>query len=483
MYVLAIDQGTTGTTTILYDKHGRIVARAYRELAQIYPKPGWVEHDPMAIWRTVLETVQEVCNHHGGEIDAVGITNQRETTIVWDKTTGTPIYNAVVWQCRRSADFCQKLQKHDQLFRGRTGLPVDPYFSGSKIRWIMDHARRWRVEDTLFGTVDSWLVWKLTGGAVHATDYTNASRTLLFDIHKHCWDKELCDLLGVPMAVLPDARGSMADFGRIQTIPSLKGVPILGVAGDQQAALFGQACFEHGQMKNTYGTGCFVVMNTGQQAVISEQGLLTTLAVSGTGESCYALEGSIFVAGAAVQWLRDELGIITSAAETEYLAGQVSDNGGVYLVPAFVGLGAPHWNMHARGVLVGLTRGSNRYHIVRAALESMAYQTADVLHMMECESGMRAHTLAVDGGACANDFLMQFQSDLIGRPVLRPEVIESTSLGAAYLAGMHSGIWRSPAELVKHKVIEKTFNPAMDPDQRSHLTEGWRRAVQQCLVG
>ncbi len=479
MHILAIDQGTTGTTAVLYDRQARPAARAYRELPQIYPRPGWVEHDPLEIWRTVAECVEEVCAGGRNDIAAVGITNQRETTLVWDARSGEPVHNAIVWQCRRTAEACERLRAWNAEIRRRTGLPVDAYFSATKIRWILDHVPERRVEDLLFGTVDSWLIWKLTDGAAHVTDHTNASRTLLFDIAARRWDEGLCALIGVPPHVLPEVRPSVAEFGTVRGIPALEGVPILGVAGDQQAALFGQTCFERGEMKNTYGTGAFVVMNTGPEPVVSSPGLVTTLAVDGTGGSCYALEGSIFVAGAAVQWLRDELGLIDAAADSEAAARRVDDNGGVYLVPAFVGLGAPHWDMRARGALVGLTRGARRDHVIRAALESMAYQTADVLEVMEGESGAPAAALAVDGGACANDFLMQFQADIIDRPVVRPRNIETTSLGAAYLAGLHAGLWPGAETLRGMKRVDREFGPAMDAPRRTELLDGWRRAVRQ----
>lgn len=482
MYVLSIDQGTTGTTTVLYDRIGRIVGKAYRELSQIYPKPGWVEHNPMEIWETVVDTVEELCSPHRPEITAIGITNQRETAVLWDRKTGTPIFNAIVWQCRRTADHCERLREHEPLFRRRTGLPIDAYFSGTKIKWILENIKGYRLNDVLFGTVDSWLVWKLTGGNVHATDYTNASRTLLFDIRRKKWDPELCRLLGVPSDILPHVRRSVGDYGVVESIPLLTGVPIFAVAGDQQAALFGQTCFSKGQIKNTYGTGSFVIMNTGSDSISSSRGLITTLAVDGTGDPCYALEGSIFSAGAAIQWLRDELRIIEKASDSEAAALSVENNGGVYLVPAFVGLGAPHWDMEARGVLVGLTRGANRNHVVRAALESMAYQTYDVLSAMEEGTQMRTENLAVDGGAAVNDFLMQFQADIIDKPVVRPALIESTSLGAAYMAGLRAEVWKDSNELIGLKTVEREFVPSMDEKTRTQLIEGWQKALRQAMV-
>jgi glycerol kinase len=482
MHVLAFDQGTTGTTTALYDQRGVIIQRAYREVHQIYPRPGWVEHDPMEIWQTLVDTAGEVVERHPGTIAAIGITNQRETTVLWDRKTGDPLFNAIVWQCRRTSDICSGLSDHEATFRRKTGLPIDPYFSGTKIRWILENTPGYRPEDVLFGTIDSWLIWKLTGGKVHATDYTNASRTLLFDIREKRWDSDLCRVLGVPPGILPLVKRSIDDYGVVESIPHLKGVPIMGVAGDQQAALFGQTCFSKGQVKNTYGTGCFVVINTGSEAITSRRGLITTLAVDGRGEPCYAMEGSIFIAGAAIQWLRDELRILERSADSERAALSIEDTDGVYLVPAFVGLGAPHWDMQARGVLVGLTRGTNRNHIVRAALESMAYQTYDVLSAMEDETQMRVEKLAVDGGAASNDFLMQFQADIIERPVVRAAVIESTSLGAAYLAGLGGGVWRDSEELLKLKTDEREFHPSMDKNRRRVLLEGWRKALRQAMV-
>jgi len=482
MYVLAIDQGTTGTTTVLYSRAGEVVAKAYREFPQIYPRPGWVEHGPVAIWDTVVETVTEVVGDGQREIVAVGITNQRETSVLWHGATGQPVHNAIVWQCRRTADICRELAPQSDRIRQLTGLPVDAYFSGTKIKWLLDNVPEANDDDVLFGTIDTWLIWKLTGGQVHATDFTNASRTMVFDIRRRQWSDELCELLRIPRVILPDVRRSVGDYGVVRTIPALEGVPILGVAGDQQAALFGQAGFAEGQMKNTYGTGCFTLMNTGDTPVESSRGLITTVAVSGDGGPCYALEGSVFVAGAVIQWLRDELGILESAAESEALAASVEDNAGVYVVPAFVGLGAPHWDMDARGIIVGLTRGANRGHVVRAALESMAYQSYDVIAAMEAETGLRAPELAVDGGAVANDFLMQFQADILGKPVVRPAVIESTSLGAAYMAGLAAGVWCDAHELSRLKKQEATFRPDMDDVTRQRLLAGWRKALRQAMT-
>jgi len=455
------------------------VGKAYREFTQIYPRPGWVEHNPLEIWQTVLETIDELYSRYPGKISAIGITNQRETTVVWDKNSGAPVYNAIVWQCRRTTDDCEKLRTNETLIRQKTGLPVDAYFSGTKIKWILEHESKYNLDNLLFGTIDTWLIWKLTGGKVHATDFTNASRTLLFNIIDKNWDAELCDLLSVPQSMLPQVKKSVDDYGEVATVPIINGVPILGVAGDQQAALFGQACFHKGQIKNTYGTGCFVVMNTGADAIFSQQGLITTLAINGDGDPCYALEGSIFIAGAAVQWLRDELKLIENSSDSEQAARSVKDNNGVYMVPAFVGLGAPHWDMQARGTIVGLTRGANRNHIIRAALESIAFQTYDVLCIMEQESGIHVRELAVDGGAVVNDFLMQFQANIINKPVLRPRIIESTSLGAAYMAGLKAGIWKNDDELSRLKIYEKEFIPSMAEDLREELLHGWQKALRQ----
>ncbi|MCE9612673.1 MAG: glycerol kinase GlpK [Lentisphaerae bacterium] len=479
MRILAIDQGTTGTRAMLHDAQAGVVAEAYRPFTQHYPQPGWVEHDPLEIWQTVVETIADVCRAQPGPIAAVGLTNQRETTVLWDRTTGRPLYNAIVWQCRRTADACRALSLHTEHVRSRTGLPLDAYFSATKIRWILDHVPPADPARVAFGTIDSWLIWNLTGGATHATDYTNASRTLLFDIHARRWDPELCRLFGVPPVILPTVKSSMGDFGRVSAIPELKDVPITGVAGDQQAALFGQTCFARGQAKSTYGTGAFLLMNTGPECIHSKRGLLTTLAAEGDGSCGYALEGSVFIAGAAIQWLRDELHLLDQASDSEAAARAVPDAAGVYLVPAFVGLGAPHWDMDARGTLVGMTRGTNRNHLIRAALESIAYQVADVLEAMEADAGFHIPELAVDGGAVANDFLMQFQADLLGVPVHRPANRESTSLGAAYLAGLKVGAWTSAADLVARRHIDRTFTPAMPGAERQRLRDGWQHALRQ----
>ncbi|MDD5456308.1 MAG: glycerol kinase GlpK [Candidatus Margulisbacteria bacterium] len=479
MTILAIDQGTTGTTTVLYNKEGRILKKAYREFTQIYPKPGWVEHDPLEIWNTVVETVNEVSSAYPDKILALGLTNQRETTVIWDKKTSLPVYNAIVWQCRRTASICDSLREHQDMVKQKTGLPLDAYFSATKIMWILKNIPDLNISDLLFGTIDTWLIWKLTNGNVHATDYTNASRTMLYNIFSKNWDSELLSLFEVPEHILPDVKNSCADFGYIETIPALKGTRVSGVAGDQQAALFGQTCFYPGEIKNTYGTGCFIMMNTGDKPFLSKQGLITTLAVNELGHPCFALEGSIFIGGAVIQWLRDELGLVQKASDSEQIAVSVADNNGVYIVPAFVGLGAPHWDMQARGIIAGLTRGSNKKHLVRAALESMAYQSADVVNIMESESEIPIKELKVDGGAVANNFLMQFQSDILNKTILRPIVIESTSLGAAMLAGLNCSFWKNTAELKKTKTIDTSFTPHMETNLRQKLLSGWQHAVRQ----
>jgi len=484
MFILAVDQGTTGTTTVLYNEKGEIVQKATQEFTQIYPRPGWVEHDPEEIWQTVVDTIEEVVGRWelaDGIIQskplAIGITNQRETTVVWRRSTGEPVYNAIVWQCRRTAKMCQSFESSKDLIREKTGLPLDAYFSATKIKWILDNVDIDDPGDLCFGTIDTWLIWKLTGGQVHATDMTNASRTLLFNIDDKIWDLKLCSLFNVQGSMLPEVKNSIDDYGVVSALDPINGIPIYGVAGDQQAALFGQACFEQGQVKNTYGTGSFMVMNTGQERIHSQNGLVTTLAASETGAPCYALEGAIFIAGAAIQWCRDELDIIENASDSEAMATALEDNGGVYLIPAFAGLGAPHWDMAARGALVGLTRGSNRFHIVRAALEAMAYQSMDVLKAMELDSHITIKQLVVDGGAVANNFLMQFQADMIQRPVLRPNTIESTSLGVAMMAGLKAGVWKSAEELTSLKVIDRTFEPTMDSARRDSLVSGWQQAL------
>ena len=483
-YVLAIDQGTTGSTAIVFDDRGAVRARAYSEFTQFYPKPGWVEHDAMEIWSVSLKVMRQALRAariKAGDLAALGITNQRETTLLWDRRTGRPVHRAIVWQDRRTADTCARLKSDgaEAMVRSKTGLVIDAYFSGTKLRWLFDHVRglRRRVRDLAFGTIDSWLIWQLTGGRVHVTDHTNASRTLLYDIHQRAWDPELLDLLHVPDAVLPrlvDSSGVVAT-----TDPAVLGaeVPIAGIAGDQQAALFGQACFRPGLVKNTYGTGCFILMFTGDTAVASQKGLLTTVACGVDGRPAYALEGSVFIAGAAVQWLRDGLGLLKTAKESERLATSVDSTLGVYVVPAFVGLGTPYWDSDARGAVLGLTRGVTRAHLVRATLEALAYQTRDVVDTMAAESGKPLAGLRVDGGAAANDFLMQFQADLLAVPVDRPRIIETTALGAALLAGRGVGLWPSAEKLERARQRDRLFKPRMRPERREALYKGWTRAV------
>ncbi|MDO9909419.1 glycerol kinase GlpK [Glaesserella parasuis] len=490
-YIIALDQSTTSSRAVLLDKNANIVEVAQREFTQIYPQVGWVEHNPMEIWASQSSTLNEVVAKAGvkaDEIAAIGITNQRETTIVWEKETGKPIYNAIVWQCRRTSDFCEKLKAegHADYIRKTTGLVVDPYFSGTKVKWILDNVEgareRAKKGELLFGTVDTWLVWKLTQGRSHVTDYTNASRTMLFNIHAKQWDDKMLELLDIPREMLPEVKNSSEIYGQTN-IGGMGGVriPVAGIAGDQQAALYGHLCVESGQAKNTYGTGCFMLMNTGDQAVESKNGLLTTIACNAKGEPCYALEGSIFMAGASIQWLRDELKIIHDARDSEYFATKVSSTNGVYVVPAFTGLGAPYWDPYARGAIVGLSRGANRNHIVRATLESIAYQTREVLDAMQADSGAKLATLRVDGGAVANNFLMQFQADILNAKVERPKVLEVTALGAAYLAGLATGFWGSLEELRGKAEIEKTFSPDNDEEKRARCYKGWKRAVKRSL--
>lgn len=486
-YILALDQGTTSSRAILFDRQAKVVAVAQREFRQIYPQPGWVEHDPMEIWESQLAVAKEAVGSAGiaaPQIAAVGITNQRETTIVWDRATGAPIHNAIVWQCRRSAPLCDALKRGgwEPHVRERTGLVIDAYFSGTKTQWLLENVPglRSRAErgEVCFGTVDSWLTFKLSGGRAWVTDYSNASRTMLFDIHRLRWDPDLCGATGVPVAMLPEVRPSSQIYGR--TVADLLGaeVPIAGIAGDQQASLFGQACFRPGMAKNTYGTGCFLLVHTGERPVASKTGLLTTIAASPTeGQPEYALEGSIFITGAAIQWLRDGLQIITTSAESEQLATSVPDTGGVYFVPAFVGLGAPHWDMYARGAILGLTRGTTRAHLVRAALEAIAYQTREVLEAATSDAGLNLTELRVDGGATANNLLMQIQADILGTPVVRPVVKETTALGAAYLAGLAVGYWTSRDEIARNWAADQRFLPQMDPARREELFAGWWRAV------
>ncbi|MBZ0254406.1 MAG: glycerol kinase GlpK [Candidatus Methylomirabilis sp.] len=485
--VLAIDQGTTGSTALVFSKAGEIIGRAYSEFPQHYPKPGWVEHDPEDIWQTSLRVMGEALEHarvQEGELKAIGITNQRETTVVWDRATGKPVHRAIVWQSRQTAEICEALQKagHEPDIRERTGLVVDAYFSGTKIQWILDRypdaRRRAEAGDVLFGTIDTWLLWKLTGGNVHATDPTNASRTLLYNIHERRWDGRLLDLMGVPERMLPQVRPSSGVFGQTiaqGAVPA--GVPIAGVAGDQQAALYGQGCWTAGAAKNTYGTGCFLLMNMGADNPISKSGLLTTVCCDARGGPAYALEGSVFIAGAAIQWLRDELKLIQRAAETEAIAESVPDAQGVYVVPAFAGLGAPYWDMNARGAILGLTRGASRAHIVRATLESIAYQSRDVIEAMNADSGVPITELRVDGGAAANNFLMQFQADMLGVPVDRPALVETTAAGAAFLAGLGVGFWKTPDELANVRKRERLFQPRMQDEERTRLYAGWTAAV------
>ncbi|NLZ51702.1 MAG: glycerol kinase GlpK [Thermoanaerobacteraceae bacterium] len=489
-YIMALDQGTTSSRAIIFDENGLIKGVTNREFTQIYPKPGWVEHDPMEIWGSQIGVAKEVllkCGLTVNDIAAIGITNQRETTVVWDKNTGKPVYNAIVWQCRRTAPICDDLKARGltEKIREKTGLVVDAYFSGTKVKWILDNVEGAREKaekgELLFGNIDTWLIWNLTGGKVHVTDYSNASRTMLFNIHDLDWDDEILKELNIPRAMLPKAMPSSHVYGYTTTEVFGGEIPISGVAGDQQAALFGQACYSPGMAKNTYGTGCFMLMNTGEKAVASKSGLLTTIAWGVDGKVEYALEGSIFIAGAVVQWLRDELRVLDNAAQSEELATKVEDNNGVYLVPAFVGLGAPYWDMYARGTIVGLTRGAKREHIVRAALESICYQTRDVLEAMQKDSGITLKSLKVDGGAVANNFLMQFQSDILGVPVDRPKVIETTALGAAYLAGLAVGYWKDKDDIAAKWQIDRTFKPEMDSNMKDNLYKGWKKAVERAL--
>lgn len=490
-YLMALDQGTTSSRCILFDKQGHIVNSAQMEFTQIFPKPGWVEHDPMEIWSSQLAVLTEAkarCGIDASEIAAIGITNQRETTIVWDKNTGKPIYNAIVWQCRRTAGYCDELKAKglEQMIKDKTGLVIDAYFSGTKVRWILENVEGAREKaekgELLFGTVDTWLVWKLTKGRCHITDYSNASRTLMFNIHTLEWDDEILKELNIPKSMLPEVKPSSHVYGNCD--PEFLGgeVPIAGIAGDQQAALFGQCCFEDGTVKNTYGTGCFILMNTGEKAVASKNGLLTTIAWGAEGKVEYALEGSVFVAGAAVQWLRDGLRMFDNAAFTEAYAAKVPDCQGIYIVPAFVGLGAPHWDQYARGVIVGITRGVEKEHLIRATLESIAYQSYDVMKAMEIDANIKLKELHVDGGACANNFLMQFQADILEVDVVRPKVIESTALGAVYLAGLAVGYYKDKADIVQNVEVDRVFTPSMDADVRKECVAGWKKAVR-CSLG
>ena len=485
-YVVALDQGTTSSRAIVFDHDANIVSVSQREFTQLYPNPGWVEHDPMEIWASQSSVLVEVLARagiHSDEVAAIGITNQRETTVIWEKATGKPIYNAIVWQCRRSAEICEQLKAQglEEYVRDNTGLLLDPYFSGTKIKWILDNVPNAREQaergELLFGTIDTWLVWKLTEGKVHVTDPTNAARTLLFNIHSLTWDDKLLKALDIPLSMLPEVKPSCSVYGTTRIAGEGSEIQVAGMAGDQQAALFGQLCVEPGMAKNTYGTGCFLLMNTGTKAVRSNHGLLTTVAVGPKGEVNYALEGSVFMGGATIQWLRDELGLIRDASDTEYFASKVADTNGVYLVPAFVGLGAPYWDPNARGALFGLTRGANRNHIIRAALESIAYQSKDLLDAMTKDSGVSLKRLKVDGGAVANDFLMQFQADITDVEVLRPSNCETTALGAAFLAGLAVGFWESVIELEHKACIDKHFIPNIDAKTRGSLYAGWQDAV------
>ena len=488
-YIMALDAGTTSNRCILFNEKGEMCSVAQKEFTQYYPKAGYVEHDPMEIYSSQYGVLMEVMAQSGilpEEVAAIGITNQRETTILWDKTTGRPIYNAIVWQCRRTANLCRQLEQEGWggYIRENTGLLIDAYFSATKIKWILDHVEgaRERAEkgEILFGTVDSWLIWKLTGGKVHVTDYTNASRTMLFNIKTLAWDETLLKVLDIPAAILPQVRSSSEVYGT--TNISGVQVPIAGIAGDQQAALFGQACFAPGDAKNTYGTGCFLLMNIGEKPLMSKNGLVTTIGIGLKGQVQYALEGSIFVGGAVIQWLRDEMRFITESADSEYFARKVEDNGGVYVVPAFTGLGAPHWDMYARGAIVGLTRGTRREHIIRAAQESIAYQVLDLVRAMESDTGVPLTELKADGGASRDGFLMQFQSDIIDRPVSRPAIRETTALGAAYLAGLATGVWQDTHELTRLWKPDITFTPNMSPMERDHLTAQWHKAVGRSLL-
>jgi glycerol kinase len=490
-YVMALDAGTTSNRCILFNERGEICSVAQKEFTQIYPQAGWVEHDANEIWATQIGVAQEAMAKLGvtaEDIAGIGITNQRETTIVWDKATGEPVYNAIVWQCRRTSEFCDSLKDKGLVdkVRSKTGLVIDAYFSGTKIKWILDNVEgvRERAEkgELLFGTVDTWLIWKLSGGKVHVTDYSNASRTMLYNIIDLKWDEELLAELNIPASMLPEVKPSSCVYGTAD--PALLGgpIPIAGAAGDQQAALFGQTCFTAGEAKNTYGTGTFMLMNTGETPVFSNNGLVTTIAWGLDGKVNYALEGSVFIAGAAIQWLRDEMRLVDTSPDSEYMATRVKDTNGCYVVPAFAGLGAPHWDQYARGTVVGITRGVNKYHFIRATLESLAYQTRDILVAMQADSGIKLTALKVDGGACANNFLMQFQADINDAPVHRPACVETTAMGAAYLAGLAVGYWASKEDVIKNWQISKIFDPAMDPAHRDEICAGWAKAVK-CSFG
>ena len=489
-YVMALDQGTTSSRCIIFDKQGSIVSMAQQEFTQLFPKPGWVEHDPLEIWSSqsgVMAQAKARADINARDIAAIGITNQRETTLVWERNSGEPVYNAIVWQCRRTAQYCDSLKAKgfDKKIKEKTGLVVDAYFSATKIRWILENVEGARAKaehgELLFGTIDTWLVWKLTGCKVHATDYTNASRTMLFNIHTLKWDDEILEELDIPRSMLPEVKASSAEFG-MTSLEFLGGeIPIAGIAGDQQAALFGQCCFEPGMVKNTYGTGCFILMNTGEKAVESKNGLLTTIAWGLNGKVMYALEGSVFVAGSAIQWLRDGLKILDSAPLSEAYCNSVKDTEGVYVVPAFVGLGAPYWDPYACGIIVGISRGVIKAHIIRATVESLAYQSADVIGAMEADAGTAIKVVRVDGGACANNFLMQFQADILNTEVIRPKVIESTALGAAYLAGLAVGYYKDRHDIIQNGAVDKMFKPSMQEADRIRLLAGWKEAVKRSL--
>lgn len=486
-YVMALDSGTTSNRCILFNEKGEMCSMAQKEFTQYFPKPGWVEHNAEEIWSSQLEVAQQAManiNATAADIAAIGITNQRETTIVWDKESGEPVYQAIVWQCRRTSEYCDSLKEKGltDKFREKTGLVIDAYFSGTKVKWILDNVEgaRERAErgELLFGTVETWLIWKLTKGAVHETDYSNASRTMLFNINTLRWDEEILAELGIPASMLPEAKPSSCVYGEADAGFFGAPIPIAGAAGDQQAALFGQTCFKEGEAKNTYGTGCFLLMNTGEKPVFSKNGLVTTIAWGIDGKVTYALEGSIFVAGAAIQWLRDEMQLIDSSQVSEYMAQKVEDTNGCYVVPAFTGLGAPHWDQYARGTIVGLTRGVNKYHVIRATLESLAYQVNDVLQAMEADSGITLSALKVDGGASANNFLMQTQANLSDAPVKRPQCVETTAMGAAYLAGIAVGYWKNKEEVLTNWAIDRVFEPDIDPDVRKKMLRGWNKAVR-----
>ncbi|MDR2702135.1 MAG: glycerol kinase GlpK [Spirochaetaceae bacterium] len=489
-YLVALDQGTTSSRSILFDKQGSIIQLAQKEFTQIFPKPGWVEHDPMEIWSSQLGVLAEVkarAGIHAEDVAAIGITNQRETTVVWEKSTGKPVYNAIVWQCRRTAEYCDSLKAggFDKVIKEKTGLIVDAYFSGTKLRWILENVSGAREKaekgELLFGTIDTWLVWNLTGGKIHVTDYSNASRTMLFNIHKLEWDTDILKEFNIPLQMLPEVKPSSYRYGNCDSEFLGGEIPIAGIAGDQQAALFGQCCFEPGAVKNTYGTGCFILMNTGEKAVTSKHGLLTTIAWGADNKIEYALEGSVFIAGAAIQWLRDGLRIIDNAVFTEHYAAAVPDCGGVYMVPAFTGLGAPYWDQYARGTIVGITRGTTKEHFIRAALESLAYQSLDVIKAMEADAGVPIKSIRVDGGAAANNFLMQFQADILDTEVIRPKVIESTALGAVYLAGLAAGFYADKEDIVKNMSQDRVFQPSIGEADRAKLVAGWKEAVSRSL--